>query len=563
MGKAARRKKETARARAAEPLAKEAKEAKETRQVKPLPRWLNLLGVPLAVVLLALFLVLKCYALHPQRVDEGIYFYEAMRLAEGARLYKELFFAHPPFQLFLPALLTRLFGYYFLVQKALPQLAGAAQGALAFVIARRALKSDLAGIVAMVALLFAEDFLKATSYATGINMADALLFGALAVALYRRPLTAGLLAGAATMTLLQTAPTAFVLGASIFLYDRRSGKRFAIGCGAMILLAHIIGIAYGGGDFFAEVYFYHLHKTVSEGAGEQVLGFLFADDLALFCGGTLAFALAFTSLDNRLETRRFVRALAIAAALQTVAMATRPKVFPFYFQPVFLPLALALGWAVSVALSRLRAAASGQARAVAMSLALSVLVLPILLTAPLTALVSPTRARQRETYTQSYRWKDAPGLGSLNPVVRWLLWSGGERAAGSWHNPATEYLWNLSRDFDSYPAIVEAVKRASPEGGTLFGDSGSVPLVALGAGRRVTADFADTNVQRFASGTTPPSVAIAKLEAVGGPTLILNSNNAGLFSLPEFRVYLEEHYAPLQQFADGNGTRYTLYRRAR
>jgi len=547
VGKAARRKRERPpTAKAAEPIAPPSR----------VPRWI---GPAAAGVAIFCYLVLKAFALHPQRVDEGIYFYDAVRLAEGARLYREIFFAHPPLQLLLPTLLVRVFGYHFMLLKALPQLAGAAQGLFVFLIARRVFKSNLAGVVAAVALLFADDFLKASSYATGIDEADALLFGGLLAALHRKPRVAGALAGAAAMNLLQVAPTAIVLVGAMWWNDRRDGKRAAIAFGAVVAVAHVVGIAYGGGDFFDQVYSYHLHKTVAEDAGSRQLGILYADDLFLFVGGTVALALGWTRIEPRVEVRRFLRASSIAVAVEIFAMATRPRVFPFYFQPVFAPFALAIGWAAARGLSSLRAAKSWRERAAPSAMLLAVLILPTLLTTPITEVVSSTRAEQRRNYAQRYEWKEAPLVGPLNGVVRALLWSGGERVAGSFHIAATEYLWNQSRSFDSYDAIVDAVVRSERQS-TLFGDSGTVPLVALGAHRRIAGDFADTNAQRFASGATPAAQAIAQLEAAP-PTLLLASGDAGVFSIEAFQRWRDERYVVEARFADHHGVRYTLYRR--
>ncbi len=554
MGKAAKRRRAASQARAAT----ERPATDSSRAVSNEPGWI---GLSIGGFLLVSFLALKCFALHPERVDEGIYFYGAVRLAEGARLYRDLFFAHPPLHLLVPALLVKLLGYHFNLLKAIPQLAGAAQGVLAFVVARRVWKSDLAACVAMAALFLSSDFLKATSFFTGINLADALLFAGVVAALYRRPLVAGILAGASTMTLLQTAPMALVLGISLWIFDRASGRRFVVGGAATVALLHVVGFAYGGSAFIEQVYLYHLHKVGSDGAGVTTLGMLYADDLALFVGGTFALALSFTRLDPRPEARQLGRALALAVLAQFVAMGTRPAVFPFYFQPAFVPLALALGWAVSLGVARLRGERTASGRALGAAIVVGVAVAPTLLTWPITDLVSPQRAAQRASYSQRYVWQDAPFIGALNGVVRALLWENGERAAGSWHLGPTEYLWNQSRGFDSYSAIVDEVRRSSPPEGTLFGDSGSVPLVALGANRRVALDLADTNAQRFVSGTTPPATTIVALEELGGPTLVLASRHAGVFSLPEFASWLDEKYSPLREFSDTSGTPYTLYRR--
>jgi hypothetical protein len=549
VGKAAKRKRE---ARATAPAAPVEAAPKGPRRV---PRWLvpGLLGGGLVT-----FLVLKCFALHPHSSDEGIYFYDALRIAQGARLYRDLFFAHPPLHLLVPALVTKLFGYHFLLLKSLPQLAAAVEGVLVFAIGRRVFGSSGVGLVAAYALWFSNDFLKASSYLTGINQADALLCAALLLLLHRRALVAGLLAGAAVMTLIQTAPVAFGFGVGALLIDRRLGLRYVIGGAGVVVGINAIFALYAGGAFFEQVYLYHLHKA-GEGGGMHMLSLLAADDLLLFAGGGLGLLLFSLERDDR--RRQFLQAASSVVLLQIVAMTTRPQVFPFYFQPIFPLLALGLGWAVHEGVERARTRKLGRDRALGAALAAGVLLGPQVLEVPLTALISPTRSEQRHTYTQSYIWRDAPLVGPLNGLVRALFFGSGARQADTWYLGITEYLWNQSRSFDSYPAIVDEVRAAAPdESATVFGDSISLPLVALGSGRRIAADFADTNQQRFASGTTPPDAAIALLETAP-PRLVLTSGNGGFYRFPEFQRWVTTHYRERRSFADADGTRYTLHER--
>ena len=504
---------------------------------------------------LAGFLALKCYSLQPHRSDEGIYFYLAQRVCDGGRLYRDLFFAHPPLHLFFPVLFTALFGYSFALLKLLPSFAGAAQGVLVFFIARRAFDSELAGCVAAYGLWFSENFLKASSYLTGINQADALFCAALLLVLYRRPLAAGLLAGAAQMTLLQVTPVVVGLALFVFLWDRRDGLLFAAGIGALLLAIHLLGAALGGAAFFEQVYLYHLNKVGS--GGLRAFSSLVTEEPVLFFGG--AAALGLSSLEAREQSRRVLVMLGALAVLQCALMVLRPSAFPFYFQPAFPLLALATGWAVAHGVARARRRESSpRARALGVVLAAGVILGPLLLQRPLLAALSPRRFWQNATYSHQYLWRDAPILGPLNGVIRAVWWRD-VRRPGDLPFAPTEYLWNLSRGFDSYPALIAAVREESAVGDSIFGDSTSLPLVALGAGRRIAADFADTNLQRFVSGTTSPEATIAALEAAP-PTLVLGAEG-GFMAVPELNAWVRERYQSTATFADQDGDAYTLYRR--
>jgi hypothetical protein len=497
---------------------------------------------------LVVFLVLRLYGLRPHRSDEVIYFYDALRMSEGAWLYRDLFFAHPPLHLLLPALLTALFGYSFTLLKLLPALAGAAQGVLAYAIGRRAFESGLAGAVAAIALLFQEDFLKSTTFLTGINQAGALWCGALLCVLLRRWLLAGALAGASCMTLLQTAPVCVALGALALLAGRRELLRFGAAFLAVVLAAHAVGVALGGGAFFDQVYLYHLNKLGPGGLG--VFRLLVTDNLTLVIAGTLSLSLFWCEPDE--PRRRILLFLAGAALVHWAAMVTRPNAFPFYFQPLLVLLALGVGWAAS----RLE---KGGLTATAAGLAAVALVGPLLLRQPLTDLIAPRRGEQLRTYAQHYTWRDAPALGPLNGVVRALFWSD-DRVAGVWTSGVLEFLWMQSRAFDSVDQLVQEVVARSSPGDTLFGDSTSLPLVALGSGRRIALDFADTNTQRFESGATDPRQTVAALEAA--PPRLVVSRESGCFTIAVLREWLDSHYRLVGTYRDLDGTSYSLHTRA-
>jgi hypothetical protein len=358
------------------------------------------------------------------------------------------------------------------------------------------------------------------------------------------------------MTLLQTAAIALGLGAVALLAGRRELKRFAVAFVAVVAAVHLLGLLLGGGAFFDQVYLYHLNKVGQGGA--KMLSLVVADNLTLFVSGTVALALFFKERD--VEARRLLVTLGALGLVQVSAMVTRPTVFPFYFQPVLVMLALALGWAVSRGVAgALRKESPPNARVLSGAAAAAAVLLPTLLHAPLLDVLSPTRAEQLKTYSQTYRWHDAKGLGPLNAVVHALLWRD-RREAGDWPLPPVDFLWNQSRAFESYDALVAQVEGRSAPGDTVFGDSTSLPLVALGAKRHIAMDFADTNVQRFRSGTTDAADAVSRLDAAP-PKMVLVSEERGVYGIEAVRSWLASRYGPVASFSDPDGDRYTLLER--
>ncbi len=523
-------------------------------------------------LLAAFFLVLKAFAVPPHPSDEGIYFYGAARIAGGAVPYRDFFFAHPPLHVLAPALLFKLAGgYSFAAAKAVPFAMATLQGICVWQCVRRLMcdpprwLGEACGIAAAAALLFSESFLKASSSATGINQAGGFLALSATLLVARRPAAAGAMAGCAVMTLLQAAPVTAVLAAvaGLRLGWRSAALRYVVGAGAIVLAFHALFLALAGKAFVDQVYFYHLAKVASPGEGARQLGFIVVDNWALFAAGGAAIA----ALIAAGGLARAVGAWAVAAAaVQLVAMATRPRVFPFYFQPAFFPIALGLGCGLSVVIRGVLRWKSDYSptlsRANALGIAGVGLALVTFLERPLAAVVSPRRAEQRETYSQTYTWMDAPGIGPLNGLVRAVFWRDGTRRTDHDYGAITQYLWQRSRWLDTHRALVHAVEllAATTPGATLFGDSTTAPLVALDAGLRVTGDFVDTNKERFRSGVAHLSEVAALLD--GHPTAILMlSPRDGIGSLPEMQAYVDRHYTVAARFESRIGHTHVLYRR--
>lgn len=97
-----------------------------------------------------------------------------------------------------------------------------------------------------------------------------------------------------------------------------------------------------------------------------------------------------------------------------------------------------------------------------------------------------------------------------------------------------------------------------PEGGTLFGDSTSVPLVALLAGRRLAHDEADTNFMRFRSGVTPTRDFLDLLDAARPAAVILRPGR-GVATVPGIFGWVEANYQPVFVQPDPHQGSYALY----
>lgn len=520
--------------------------------------------------LLVLFFALRAFALLPHPADEGIYFYGALRWSQGLWPYRDFFFAHPPLHLLPNAALFKLFGFSLGVAKMLTFLSASFVGVAAYAVTIRLAPTtnrtirQVAALMAATAVLFAESLLKAASTDTGICQASACVALAAVLLCWSRPMAAGAAAAAAPLTLLQAGPAAAVVVAASLLLGKRTASRCFAAAVGVFASVHAVFWVIGGRAFWQQVYGFHLDKVGAEGEGLAQLGFVVFDNWTLFVlAATGALALAWGDR----KARVLAALAAAAAALTLVAMATRPRVFPFYFQPAFFPLSLLVGWGFAQLLDRAALWWAGRRQRWQPTLALGVPVMFLALVAgplanTLAAAVSPRRAEQLRTYAQTYSWVDAPGLGAVNALIKALFWQDGVRVVNEDANAITQYLWQRSRWLNTAPAMVDAVRAqaAHLSQPSLFGDSTVAPLVALQAGLPVTSDLVDTNLQRIRTGNLQLSEVVSMLDT-SPQALLLLGQSGGIGTLPELRAYVAAHYTLVNNFISAHGYQYGLWRR--
>jgi hypothetical protein len=536
-----------------------------------------------AAVLVFAFAVLAAFALNPHAADEGIYFYGARRVAAGVWPYRDFFHAHPPLHLAPLALMSRFFGHSYALAKAPTTLWAAFQGVAALVLTLRFAGTFAAagrGLVHLAAatmagglFLFSESVLKAAASDTGICQASGMVALAALCLAFRRPVAAGLAAGCAPLILLQTAPAAAMVVLASALAGRRAFFRAAGASAGLFAGVLLVVRLVGGPAFFAQVFWFHLAKSGTADEGARQLGFVLFDNWTLFAGA-LAGLLALVMAGG--PRRILGLGGAVSMIFTFAAMATRPRVFPFYFQPAFFPAALLAGAGLVTVLDRLPEVIArvrkvsgfgprlGQVPAAVHVPLLAALTLLGPLASPLAAVISPRRAEQVRTYAQTYDWVDAPGIGPLNGAVRALFWQNGQRHPGTNPNAVTQYLWQRSRWLDALPAMAASVRReatARPEV-SLFGDSTVAPLVALEAGVKITGDLVDTNVQRVRAGNLSADEILALLQR-HPRALLLFGGHTGIGTLPELRRLTAQHYEVVETWPTRNGATYTLWRRGR
>ena len=242
---------------------------------------------------------------------------------------------------------------------------------------------------------------------------------------------------------------------------------------------------------------------------------------------------------------------------------------PFYFLLLFPAMALAAGFAFQrlVAHSRQLIRDFGQrdkrwtqATAVVAGILLFVLVAN-LVRVPVQRSLLPRYVRLRD---KPMKWSGAPLPGFVNAALRFCCWDDVARARTE-YGTIQELLYHESRYFEEAEELADYVAQNTRPGQTIFGDSSTAGIVALLSGRRLAADFADTNTMRFLSGITKIQDALKRIDQPDlALVLVSGANKAGRLHfgrfarLPGFRRWLDESFEVVFQVSDRTKGRYFL-----
>jgi hypothetical protein len=537
----------------------------------------------------AFYLVLKAYSLNAYAGDEHIYLYQAKLIADGFAPYRDFFMAHPPVQALLTAAIFKVAGYHFLLGRLLPILVTLAGGVGLAFLARREIGA-VAAVAAMAISLLAYEPLRSSSHYTGLETAVALLVFAWLAARRDRMVLAAALAVAAVMTRLYAIPGVAALVIVALLGNFRRGLVLA-GAGAAIGVAAFValGLWTGYGAMFHDVFLYHAEKTAME-AGELAnmkASVLFhnAVPAALFTLSlpAILFGLAASwkraggeaSIVSRLRqaVSRSGAALPLAgvftAVLVLALLLNMDRVWMYYFVPAFPFGALAGGYLLSqwlrgfarLARSRFRVADAHLTRGAVWGAL--ILFAAFALSAALGHRLERNldyfeRESSKPAENHAYTWRDAAVLPEVvNRAVRALLWSD-ERVIGAPTSSFTFYLWHESRVFDIAADAVSEIRARTRPGDEIFGDSGTVPLLALLSGREIAGREVDTNVQRYRSGNSDAGDLVRRIDAPSTRVVFLR-NRFGVSGLTEIRDLVRREYVPARSFRTSEGTSFQMF----
>ncbi len=426
----------------------------------------SILRWPIFIVAALVFLWLKKFGLHYTATgDENAYFYMARLMAEGKLFYRDFFFAHPPLQLLLLALVYSLVGFNFVILKltaALPVLVGSA-----FIYHQLWRKGrGMAAVFFLGTFLFNYELLKITTHPFGLNLTACFLMLSLYFFLEERPLPCGLFWGFASITGFYALPWGMVPFVYFALHppshkhasagsaeERGSTTGLPVGLhrqcrlasvsaflGGFLLIFGLTNLAFGllfGEAYLTPVFFYHFLKP--RGA-ELVVDII----IRVVRRNVLLFFLPFLYIWAPKSKRK--NAVLIAGLIYLIFLVSLNPLFTQYFM---LPLPY-LTWIGAVALSGW----IGRVKRAPLRPVVTIVAIIVL-----------------------------AAFGADN-VRRYLIHEGGT-------------------DFRNVEYCRRFILKNTTEDDLLFGHVTTVPLLALLTGRDIALNEVDTNHMRFKAGLPP------------------------------------------------------------
>lgn len=130
-----------------------------------------------------------------------------------------------------------------------------------------------------------------------------------------------------------------------------------------------------------------------------------------------------------------------------------------------------------------------------------------------------------------YAWQDSPAPwvpGWVNEALRSLFWGGETIPSGRSYGSLENTMWHESRGAlqeARYLEAARAIAREACPGDTIFGDSGTAPMLANLTGLRIAARVYDTNQQRFSLGFIDPEATVSEIQADGVRFFVVGRNS--------------------------------------
>ncbi len=539
-----------------------------------------------------LYLIVKMYALHAYAGDEHIYLYQAKLISQGMIPYKDFAMAHPPLQALFTSVIFKFFGYNFILYRLLPVLWYLVGGLVLALIVYREIGLS-ASITAMAFSLFSYEPLRASSHYTGINMTIVLLLVAFLAFRSGSTKTCAGFCLAAIFTRLYSIPVVAALIIWAFISNYREKVKLVIwilGAGAVLFI--ILGIWTGFKDLVQNVFRYHIYKNpMTADSISGMKGTMLFHNAIPILFFILSLPLLTTQMSLSLKTQGNIKNTSknvfdklketnlelpllstLIVAIFLLVLLPLNRVWMYYFIPLFPFAGITVGWAVSKVIYYFKTIIKAKQAVSKTGIRRSDIILTTAILVIFIAgfLLSPKLESNLSYYkkyigkpvpekTFYYSWQPSILPDFIDKAIKLLFWHD-ERVIGKSYCSLTYLLWHESRLFDSVYDMVDEIHKRTSQNEKIFGDSGSVPLLALLSDRQIAANEIDTNIQRYISGSSNSDDLIKRIDNDLTKLVILR-NNFGVAALNGIKQLIERKYTLINQFKTGQNQVYLIYER--
>ncbi|MCW1296086.1 MAG: glycosyltransferase family 39 protein [Candidatus Parvarchaeota archaeon] len=204
---------------------------------------------------------MRIFFLHPTFSDENFYFNVAKNFLNGKTIYKEIFLAHPPFQIYTLSFLFLIFGSSLQVAKILPLLTSSISTFLIFLICKK-LYNEKVAFLSSLLFLFSPPFLSFSLIEQGFFPTLMFILLSFYFLLKEKTTLASISFTIATFFRFHT--VFYILFFIFFLYyfKRNEMKKFVFLTIALVSVTFILFLSIYGNNFFKDTILYHINTKI-------------------------------------------------------------------------------------------------------------------------------------------------------------------------------------------------------------------------------------------------------------------------------------------------------------
>jgi len=298
----------------------------------------NKLPYVLLAAFMAAFLAITLRGLSTiQPGDENVYYYMGRLVSEGKMPYRDFFFAHPPLQIYLIALVYKAFGFSIAALKSVSMISTLITAFFVFKIAKEKFGSSQA-VISSLLFLFSYGVMFNSVFSFGIEIAMMfLIIGAYFLFNRSNYVFAGIFFGVAGITRLLSLVPIFIVFCIVFLSNKKSFLRLSSAFLIVFLLVNGIFALFLKDAYLSPVYKFHLLKSF--GGREN-----FREYFDIVKLNWILFFSAFLFIF--IKDKRTANPFFTVSAVYLIFLLILKRIFGFYFIVIFPFLAIIGGYSI-------------------------------------------------------------------------------------------------------------------------------------------------------------------------------------------------------------------------